>query len=53
MEKKENCSFENTCRIMKECVVAQDMLSADIFLHRREIFVNSITIQQPWHNTQY
>jgi hypothetical protein len=53
VEKKENCSFKNTCRIMKECAVAQDMPSADIFVHRRGIFVSSITTQQPWHNTQY
>jgi hypothetical protein len=37
MEKKENCSFKNTCRITKECAVTQDMPSADIFLHRRNL----------------
>jgi hypothetical protein len=42
MEKKENCSFENTCQIMKECAVTQNMPSVDIFLHRRGIFVSSI-----------
>jgi hypothetical protein len=53
VENKENCSFENTCRIMKECVVAQNMPSADIFLHRRRIFASSNTIQQSWQNTHY
>jgi hypothetical protein len=29
VKKKENFSFENTCQIMKECVVTQNMPSTD------------------------
>jgi hypothetical protein len=39
MEKKENCSFEDTCRIMKECAVAQHMPSTDYYT--KLTFVNS------------
>jgi hypothetical protein len=52
-EKKENCSFENNYRIMKECVVTQSMPSADIFLHKKGIFVSSITMQQSRQDTHY
>jgi hypothetical protein len=38
---KENCSFENTCWIMKECVGTQNMPSADILLHKKGIFVSN------------
>jgi hypothetical protein len=53
VENKGKCSFENIRWSMKECVVAQSMPSADIFLHRRGIFISSITIQQLWKNIQY
>jgi hypothetical protein len=50
---KGKCSFENTCRIVKECAEAQSIPSTDIFLHSRGIFISSITIQQPWKNMWY
>jgi hypothetical protein len=51
VEQKGNCSFENTCRIMKECVVTQDMPLTHIFLHKEGSFTSSITMQQPRKNT--
>jgi hypothetical protein len=41
IEKKEICSFENTCRILKECVVAQHKPSTDILCYTKLTFVNS------------
>jgi hypothetical protein len=41
VQKHKSCSFEKFGRIMKEYTIAQDMPSADIFSHRRLIFVSS------------
>jgi hypothetical protein len=41
VEKKGNCFFENTCRTMKECVVAQHIPSADILYYTKLTFINS------------
>jgi hypothetical protein len=53
VEEKKKCSFGNIYWIMKECVEAQSIHSADIFLHNREIFVSNIIIQQPWQSMWY
>jgi hypothetical protein len=42
-ETKERCSFKKVGRIMKENTIAQDMPSADIFSHKKLIFVSSDT----------
>jgi hypothetical protein len=41
VEKKENCSFEDTSRIMKECDVAQHMPSGDVLNYTKLTFINS------------
>jgi hypothetical protein len=41
VEKKENCSFRDTYRIMKECVVAQHMPLAGILYYTMLTFFNS------------
>jgi hypothetical protein len=41
VEKKGICSFENTYRIMKECVVAQHKPSTDILYYTKLTFINS------------
>jgi hypothetical protein len=41
MDKKGNCSFENTCRIMKECALAQHIPSIDILVNTKLTFINS------------
>jgi hypothetical protein len=41
VEKKENYSFEDTYRIMKECAVAQHMPPGDILYYTKLTFVNS------------
>jgi hypothetical protein len=51
VKKRRNYSFENTWQVMKECVVAQNMPSADIFIRKTGIFVSRITKQQSWQNT--
>jgi hypothetical protein len=41
VKKKENCSFEDTYQIMKECTVSQHMPSANIWYYTKLTYVNS------------
>jgi hypothetical protein len=51
--KQDKCSFENTCRVIREGAATQSIPSVNILSYRKRVLDNSNTMQQLWQKAQY